>query len=211
MYPKAGRNMERMKERTIRLSVETWERIDRLAGSIGADTLDTDKRDTRGRPPSPTASIVRMAVERGLSVLDSGAGIDAPMSESTADVAGRIEAAAARIEAVAAELMRDRGRNKASRGWVQVAHMGLDVALGSLRSARLALQPVGSNSPDVGGALKSIDAALSELTPYLSTPEAHIDPPPIPAAAEHRRKERRADPNRPDKSPGRRESEKPKP
>lgn len=204
--------MERMKERTIRLSVETWDRIDRLAGSIGADTLDTDKRDTRGRPPSPTASIVRMAVERGLSVLDSGAALDAPTSESTPDVAGRIEAAAARIEAAAAKLMRGRGRNKASGGkWVEVAHMGLDVALGSLRSARMALQPVGSNSPDVGGALKSINAALSELNPYLTTPEAHIDPPPIPVAAERRHKERRADPKRPDKSPGRRSHEKPSP
>ena len=89
--------------------------------------------------------------------------------------------------------------------------MGLDVALGHLRSARLVLQPVGSNLPDVDGALQSINAALSELTPYLTTPEAHIDPPPIPAAAEQRRKERRADPNRPDKSPGRRERDKPKP
>lgn len=203
--------MERMKERTIRLSVETWDRIDRLAGSIGADTLDADKRDTRGRRPSPTASIVRMAVERGLSVLDSGAALDVVASESTPDVAGRIEAAAARIEAVAADIMRDRGRNQTSRGSVQVAHMGLDVALGSLRSACMALQPVGSDSPDVGGALQSINAALAELTPYLSTPEAHIDPPPIPAAAERRRKERRADPNRPDKSPGRRSHEKPAP
>lgn len=153
-----------------------------------------------------------LLIVRGLSALDSGAGIVAATSESTPDVAGRIEAAAARIEAAAAELMRGRGRNKASGGkWVEVAHMGLDVALGSLRSARMALQPVGSNSPDVGGALKSINAALSELNPYLTTPEAHIDPPPIPVAAERRHKERRADPKRPDKSPGRRSHEKPSP
>lgn len=153
-----------------------------------------------------------LLIVRGLSALDSGAGIVAATSESTPDVAGRIEAAAARIEAAVEALTQGRGSPSVpARDWVQIAQMGLDVALGNIRSARLALQPVGSDSPDVGGALQSINAALAELTPYLSTPEAHIDPPPIPPAAERRRKERRADPNRPDRSPGRRSHEKPAP
>lgn len=55
--------------------------------------------------------------------------------------------------------------------------MGLDVALGHLRSACAALRGFGERlPPDPAGALLSVEAALSELAPYLATGSARGAP-----------------------------------
>lgn len=68
-------------------------------------------------------------------------------------------------------------RTQLDTDWIHVARMGLDVALGHLRSARAALQGVGERlPPDPSGALLSVEAALSELAPYLATGSARGAP-----------------------------------
>lgn len=70
-----------------------------------------------------------------------------------------------------------RRRTQSDTDWIHVSRMGLDVALGHLRSARDALHGLGEHMPpDPAGALLSVDAALSELAPYLAPGPPRVAP-----------------------------------
>ena len=65
-----------LKERTIRLPAETWEELSALAELLGDSVVD--RRDARGRPPTPLASMIRVVVERGIEAVKADRGEGAP-------------------------------------------------------------------------------------------------------------------------------------
>ena len=83
-----------MRERTVRLSDETWAALQTLADRLGATATAADPERTKGagRPAAPLASTLRLAVLRGMDALradlDGGQPLPPPSTAGACALAG---------------------------------------------------------------------------------------------------------------------------
>jgi hypothetical protein len=105
-YLETEKSMQaRMREKTIRLPPEMWAELDTIAEKMGNAAISADPRNLRGRPATPSASVLRLVVERGIQSLraevddpQGGAAPPAPISDA-ANLMALMDALKAQLQA----------------------------------------------------------------------------------------------------------------